>query len=328
MRKVAMLALFSAACMSMNAQEVVSQEAAEKTKAINQVKLSEQAMYAEVVQLASDDFEAVSLAQQKTINKLQNNVIEACARQMNITKEQAKEIFDTIDDKCQNVVVKKGDMVRVFAYIAKDAVGLGRKKARQKDIDEIFGPDESEAEEDSAMVADQTMQAVNLLMGKRDAIDNVSYQKPVATTTTTTTTTTTVVTTTEVAKPIEEPIVVTAPEPKPVAEPVAKIEPKPVPVAEVAVPELCQTMIDKGNMKELMRFLNQEKRYQKLMFGNSSSMQRPEKCYVVILDKATQSIVSVLDKGDTERMNFMTKKMDRYANYRNGNYAAVFVQEY
>ena len=108
MRKVAMLALFSAACMSMNAQEVVSQEAAEKTKAINQVKLSEQAMYAEVVQLASDDFEAVSLAQQKTINKLQNSVIEACARQMNITKEQAKEIFDTIDDKCQNVVVRKG----------------------------------------------------------------------------------------------------------------------------------------------------------------------------------------------------------------------------
>jgi hypothetical protein len=108
----------------------------------------------------------------------------------------------------------------------------------------------------------------------------------------------------------------------------AKVEPKPVPVVEVSIPELCQTMIDKGNMKDLMRFLNQEKRYQKLMFGNSSSMQRPEKCYVVILDKATQNIVSVLDKGDAERMNFMTKKMDRYANYRNGNYAAVFVQEY
>ena len=326
MRRVAMLALLAVAYMGMNAQEVVSQEAAEKTKAINQVKLSEQAMYAEVVQLASDDFEAVSLAQQKTINKLQNSVIEACARQMNITKEQAKEIFDTIDDKCQNVVVKKGDMVRVFAYIAKDAVGLGRKKAKQKDIDEIFGPDEPEADADSAMVADQTMQAMNLLMGKKDSIDNVSFLKPVAITTTTTTTT--VVTTTEVAKPIEEPIVVTAPEPKPVAEPVAKVELKSVPVVEVSVPELCQTMIDKGNMKELMRFLNQEKRYQKLMFGNSSSMQCPEKCYVVILDKATQSIVSVLDKGETERMNFMTKKMDRYANYRNGNYAAVFVQEY
>lgn len=322
MRKIAMLALFSTACISLNAQEVVSQEAAQKTKAINEVKLSEQAMYAEVVELASDDFEAVSLAQQKTINKLQNNVIEACARQMNITKEQAKEIFDVIDDKCQNVVVKKGDMVRVFAYIAKDAVGLGRKKAKQKDIDEIFGPDESDS--DSTMVAEQTAQAMNLLMGKKDSIDNVSYQQPVETTTTTTT----VVTTREVTKPVVEPVVASAPEPKPVAEPVAKVEPKPVPVVEVSIPELCLTIIDKGNMKELMRFLNQEKRYQKLMFGNSSSMQRPEKCYVVILDKATQNIVSVLDKGEAERMNFMTKKMDRYANYRNGNYAAVFVQEY
>ena len=322
MRKIAMLALFSTACISLNAQEVVSQEAAQKTKAINEVKLSEQAMYAEVVELASDDFEAVSLAQQKTINKLQNNVIEACARQMNITKEQAKEIFDVIDDKCQNVVVKKGDMVRVFAYIAKDAVGLGRKKAKQKDIDEIFGPDESDS--DSTMVAEQTAQAMNLLMGKKDSIDNVSYQQPVETTTTTTT----VVTTREVTKPVVEPVVASAPEPKPVVEPVAKVEPKPVPVVEVSIPELCLTMIDKGNMKELMRFLNQEKRYQKLMFGNSSSMQRPEKCYVVILDKATQNIVSVLDKGDVERMNFVTKKMDRYANYRNGNYAAVFVQEY
>ena len=81
-------------------------------------------------------------------------------------------------------------------------------------------------------------------------------------------------------------------------------------------------------MKELMRYLNQEKRYHRLMFGNSSAMQRPEKCYVVILDKTTQGIVSVLDKGETERMNFVTKKMDRYSNYRNGNYAAVFVQEY
>lgn len=322
MRKIAMLALFSSACISLNAQEVVSQEVAQKTKAINEVKLSEQAMYAEVVELASDDFEAVSLAQQKTINKLQNNVIEACARQMNITKEQAKEIFDVIDDKCQNVVVKKGDMVRVFAYIAKDAVGLGRKKAKQKDIDEIFGPDESDS--DSTMVAEQTAQAMNLLMGKKDSIDNVSYQQPVETTTTTTT----VVTTREVTKPVVEPVVASAPEQKPVAEPVAKVEPKPVPVVEVSIPELCLTMIDKGNMKELMRFLNQEKRYQKLMFGNSSSMQRPEKCYVVILDKATQNIVSVLDKGDVERMNFVTKKMDRYANYRNGNYAAVFVQEY
>lgn len=325
MRKIAFSVLFSVVGISLGAQEVVSQEATQKAKEINQVKLSEQVMYAEVVELASDDFEAVSLAQQKTINKLQNNVIEACAHRMNITKEQAKEIFDIIDDKCQNVVIKKGDMVRVFAYIAKDAVGLSRKKAKQKDIDEIFGPDEEEA--DSAMIANNTAQAMGLLMGKNDSIDNVSYQLP--TTTTTTTTTTTVVTTTEVTKPaMVQPVVTPDSEPVVTPVPTPMPEPKPAPEVNVTVPAICQTMIDKGNMKELMRYLNQEKRYHRLMFGNSVSMQRPEKCYVVILDKATQNIVSVLDKGDAERMNFMTKQMDRYSNYREGNYAAVFVQEY
>lgn len=333
MKKIVGFVLFSIIALGINAQEISELDANQKTKAINQVKLSEQAMYAEVVELASDDFEAVSLAQQKTINKLQNNVIEACAQRMNITKEQAKEIFDIIDDKCQNVVVRKGDMVRVFAYIAKDAVGLTRKKAKQKDIDEIFGPEEGA---DSTMIADNTAQAMNLLLGKNDSIDNVSYQ-PQPTTTTTTTTTTTVVTTTAVTQPVvtpTQPMVATAqpvttpvqPVVTPAAEP--KVEPAPVPVVEVVVPALCQTMIDKGNMKELMRYLSQEKRYHRLMFGNFSSMQYPEKCYIVIIDKGTQNIVSVLDKGEPERMNFISKKMDRYVNYRNGNYAAVFVQEY
>lgn len=318
MRKIAICALFSFFCLNMIAQEVANQ----KAKEINEVKLSEQAMYAEVVELASDDFEAVSLAQQKTINKLQNNVIEACAHRMNITKEQAKEIFDVIDDKCQNIVIKKGDMVRVFAYIAKDAVGLSRKKAKQKDVDEIFGAEE---DTDSTMIANNVSQAMNLLMGKKDSIDNVTPAVAVDE-----------VKKTVEPQPVIQPIVTSVPEPmekpKPAPKIEAKSEPKietrPEPVIPISVPAICQTMIDKGNMKELMRYLNQEKRYHRLMFGNSSAMQRPEKCYVVILDKATQGIVSVLDKGETERMNFVTKKMDRYSNYRNGNYAAVFVQEY
>ena len=318
MRKIAICALFSFFCLNMIAQEVANQ----KAKEINEVKLSEQAMYAEVVELASDNFEAVSLAQQKTINKLQNNVIEACAHRMNITKEQAKEIFDVIDDKCQNIVIKKGDMVRVFAYIAKDAVGLSRKKAKQKDIDEIFGAEE---DTDSTMIANNVSQAMNLLMGKKDSIDNVTPAVAVDE-----------VKKTVEPQPVIQPIVTSVPEPmekpklepKIEAKPEPKIETKPEPVTRVSVPAICQTMIDKGNMKELMRYLNQEKRYHRLMFGNSGAMQRPEKCYVVILDKATQVIVSVLDKGETERMNFVTKKMDRYSNYRNGNYAAVFVQEY
>ena len=100
------------------------------------------------------------------------------------------------------------------------------------------------------------------------------------------------------------------------------------PVLEVVVPDLCQTMISKGKMNELMRFLNQEKKYQRLMFGNRNSMQFLDKCYIVIIEKSTQSIVAVLDKGESERMNFVSKKMDNLTNYRGGNYAAVYVQEY
>ena len=108
------------------------------------------------------------------------------------------------------------------------------------------------------------------------------------------------------------------------AETVVKVEP----VVEVVVPDVCKTMLSKRSMNELMRFLNQEKKYQRLMFGNRNSMQFLDKCYIVIIEKSTQSIVAVLDKGESERMNFVSKKMDNLTNYRGGNYAAVYVQEY
>jgi hypothetical protein len=130
------------------------------------------------------------------------------------------------------------------------------------------------------------------------------------------------------SEPKVEPNPKPKPEPKteaaPVPEPVVKAEP----VLEVVVPTLCQTMISKGNMSDLMRYLNQEKKYQRLMYGNRNSMQFLDKCYIVIIDKGTQEIVSVLDKGDSERMNFVTKKLDGLVNYRGGNYAAIYVQEY
>jgi hypothetical protein len=57
-------------------------------------------------------------------------------------------------------------------------------------------------------------------------------------------------------------------------------------------------------------------------------MQYPEKCYVVILDRTSREIVTILDKGVSDRMNFTTKQLDRFDKYRGGNYSAIFVQEY
>lgn len=357
--KILFLVIF--VCMGINAQEVSTQEEVQKKKEINNIKLGEQAMYAEVVELASDDYEAISLAQQKTINKLQNNVIEACAHRMNISKDQAKEIFDIIDDKCQNVVIKKGDMVRVFAYIAKDAVGLSRKKAKQKDIDEIFG---SEEEADSVVAANNATKAVNLLMGTRDSIDNVSQpsvsvapivqqatetaqqvaqqtlgqnvaqpaqtvvvvQQPAQNVSTNTQQGQTIVVVQQPAA-ATTPVIATATTSQPVVV-AAPEEPKPVPAVEVSVPELCQTIISKGDFNNIRRYLEQEKTYHKLMYGPAKQMQRPEMCYIVLTDKTTGRIVAVLDKGQSERMNFVTKKMDHFRNYQGGNCRAIFVQEY
>lgn len=121
----------------------------------------------------------------------------------------------------------------------------------------------------------------------------------------------------------------------PVVESVTPVEETPVetpvqesPVVKVEVPPLCQKMLDKKNMETLRKFLDTEKAYEKLIYGPERYMRRASECYIVILDKNTKNIVTVLDKGITERMNFVTGKMDTFSSYQMaGGYMAVFVQE-
>jgi hypothetical protein len=63
------------------------------------------------------------------------------------------------------------------------------------------------------------------------------------------------------------------------------------------------------------------------MYGRADQMQRHEKCYIVVADEGTGALVAVLDKGESDRMNFITKQMDHFRNYKSG-YKVVFVQEY
>lgn len=121
----------------------------------------------------------------------------------------------------------------------------------------------------------------------------------------------------------------------PVVEPVTPVVETPVetpaqesPVVKVEVPPLCQKMLDKKNMNTLRKFLDTEKAYEKLIYGPERYMRRTAECYIVILDKNTKNIVTVLDKGITDRMNFVTGKMDTFSYYQMaGGYMAVFVQE-
>ena len=77
-----------------------------------------------------------------------------------------------------------------------------------------------------------------------------------------------------------------------------------------------------------MSFLDSEKTYEKLIYGNQKAMKKPADCYIVIVEKSSRKIVAVLDKGENDRMNFVSKSMDHFNNYRGtGEYSAVFVQE-
>jgi hypothetical protein len=308
---------------SVVAQDVVTPEEATKKNEINKIKLSELAVYSDVVQMATDEGEALTLAQQKSIQMMQTHVVEICAKRLHMDKADVQEIWDVIDDKCQNIVIKKGDLFRVFTYIMKDALGLGPKKPKPGDIEKYLGPDpesQSVAEvpavaaapadsvEAAPAVSEDMQAAITEALAAeeadKDTIQADAYlKKPVAE---------------AVAQPQE-----TAKE----AEPVAKAEP----VKEVVVvetPQLVQTMISKSDMTTLLRFLNQEKAKQTLMYGSLSAMQNRALCYVVIVDRSTRLIVGVLDKGADERYNFVSKQTDKLDNYRQGNYSAILVQEY
>ena len=313
-------------------QELTDEEAQSKKKEINGIKLSEEAVYADVVELALDDNEAISLAQQKSINLLQTHVIEIFAKRMNMSKADVQEIWDVIDDKCQNIVVRKGDLLRVFSYIMKDAIGLGPKKPNKDDVKEYFGKDDSKGKEeiaDIASVKETAFELANVMTGGQDSINVVEPKKEekieAANNSTNETAKVEEVTETkavEVEKKEENPVQV-------VEEITPTVEPEEKPEAvEVNVPELCQEIIEQGNYNKLMVYLGKKKAENKLMFGNSNVMQYAERCYVVLFEKKTRQIAAVLDKGMSDRMNFVTKQMDHLKNYKNGKFGAIYVQEF
>ena len=319
---------------------VQSEEETARKKAINSIKLNGDAIYADVYQEATTEEAALSEAELRSKQMLQTHVIEIFSKRLKMSKKDVQEIWSVLESRCQNIVVKRGDLFRVFTYVMKNSLSggsddSGEEMAMTDKSDKVVEQDikqENIIEQNTSLeaklvqseisqptqpvqaVSAQPVKAVTSQPAQPVVKQSVQPSQPVQP---------------DVSQPVEPVQAAPVTSPAVTPAPVEASAPAPAPVAEVSVPALCQTMISKGNMNELMRYLTQEKRYQRLMFGNSTSMQYPDKCYVVIIDKSTRNIVSVLDKGQTERMNFITKKMDRYSNYRGGNkYAAIFVQEY
>ena len=360
MKKFIIYIALAVCAVGVHAQEMTPEEEAKLKREINEIKWKEDAVFAEIVDYVSDDSDkAVSQAQQQSMMKLQTVIVELFAQNMNMKKEDVQEIWDTIEDKCQNIEIRSGDVIRVFRYIPKALLTLrnsevnlesNKYKKKHKELDEYFGRVPS-SEQTATPVApvvpaapEQLAVATPEPKVEQEIVpvvtENNEEKKEVVAETKTVAETTTVATPVEEPKQetvvvTEEPVVSEVKKEEASTTPVAPATPvtpavTPVvePVAEVVVPELCKTMLTYKDQTSLVAYLQSEKAYENLIFGGYSSMRRPNDCYIVIIDKATRKIVTVLDKGVSERMNFVTKKMDNFENYRvGGKYSAVFVQE-
>ena len=271
-------------------------EEAAKKKEINTLKKNGDAYYSDVYHEVKADEADLAEAQQRSKEMLRAHVVEVFSKRMGMSKEDVRDIWEVLEKNCQNIVVKRGDLFRVFTYVMKNALN---PDAPEVPVD---GGDDVKSVLEVAMLPDPQPEA------KVDTVAIVPATPPAP------------------VPVVVEPKVEPKPEPKPESEP--KPEPKPEPAADVEVPVLCQNLIAKENFDKVYRYLQQEKTYQRLMYGTAKTMQRPEKCYIVLTDKESGAIVAVLDKGESERMNFVTKKMDHFRNYQGGNYKAIFVQEY
>ena len=302
MRKIKLALLLFFCATTLCAQYAApSEEDKAKGKEINNIKRSGDAAYADVYQEAASESEALTEAEEKSKAMLQAHVIEIFAKRLGMSKKDVQDIWAVIESRCKHVVVKRGDLYRVFTYVMKSQFDPDYVPEPKPEPDPKPKPEpkpepepKPQPEVKDSVVLPPPIPAPEPQPEKKDTV-------------------------TVPAPPAPEP----EPEPKP--EP-ADIVVTPAP--EVLVPDLCQKIIATKAFKPLMKFLNQQKVQQILMFGNANKMQYHEKCYIVVVERASQTIVAVLDKGDSERMNFVSKKMDHYRNYKGGNNTCVFVQEY
>lgn len=258
--------------MSIYAQELSEQELQAKEDSVFSIKFKEQAHYAEtVIDMITEDDAKVSAARQQSMLLLQTHIIEIFSKYFKMTNQDVREIWDVIEDKCQNVEVKRGTLWRVFTYMAKDAfkglIGGKVKDLSEEDMEILFGP---------------------IIPDPLPPLPEPDPYIPVDTIT---------------------------------RDSIRIIPPTPY------IPELCKKMMDKENVTALIKYLSVCAFYHELFYGNLHEMQTISNCYVVIIEKASQKIKAILDKGDSARLNFMTKKMDYYGNYDNTLYEMIFVQE-
>lgn len=322
MKKGKLLFLFCLIPLWGMSQEVKNAEAGEKEK-IKEIKLSEQYVYAETV--AENN---LSEAQQNSMDLLRTNVNSIFAERLGMPKEDVEEIWDVIEDKCQNITVKKGDLFRVFTYILKDYIMPGKHKSKLKEVvtEDTEQVEESVVTEKVGLLADAL---VNDSLPTETKEQILAYTPAVTPEATIEQKTDTVAPATpaEVVEPVAvavapvtvvpEPVAVTpaavavAPEPVAVAQPVVAAEPE---KAKLVVHPLIGELLETKTYKELITLLDKKKEEGALIYGRIKTMKSPEKSYLAIFNKQSE-VVTILDKGTDERLNLKTNTADRLKNY-------------
>lgn len=298
------------------AQDATDQEKGKKEK-IKGIKLSEAYVFADAV--TADN---LSEAQQNSLDLLRTNVNEIFAERLHMPKEDVEKIWDVIEDKCQNVTIKKGDLFRVFTYILKDYLLPGKKKTSAKDNkpaevskEEVFIPDEEDVEKLSSDIIDVTTGGdetanVEVAVPRADAEAVPEPEQKME----------------EVASPVahEDTIPTTV-----IATPVTPVEDV-VPAESakeeeaVTAPELepvVKELLAISTYKELITSLNRKKEDGTLIYGSTKTMRSPEKCYIAVFKN--NEVVTILDKGSKERLNLKTNQSDALSNYK-GHGAILF----
>lgn len=304
------------------AQEATEQDKENKEK-IKEIKLSEDYVYADAV--TEDN---LSEAQQNSMDLLRANVNAIFAERFHMPKEDVEEIWDVIEDKCQNVTIKKGDLFRVFTYIMKDYLFPGKKKKNVKNEelaevkpskDEIL-PDEIEKVSEALVNDSLPTVAQNKIMNfvpetkpdatpepepqqTQDAGESEATEVPVPVTTSVATEEP--VTTTVITTPVTQ-----------VEEPVAA-EPEDITVSSSSAPALdpiVKELLEIQTYKELISLLDQKKEEGTLIYGRIKTMRSPDRCYLAIFKKS--EVITILGKGDKERLNLKTNTKDSLNNYK------------
>lgn len=316
MKKGKLLFLFCLIPLWGMSQEVKNAEIVEKEK-IKEIKLSENYVYAET---ATEN--NLSEAQQNSMDLLRTNVNSIFAERLGMPKEDVEEIWDVIEDKCQNITIKKGDLFRVFTYILKDYVMPGKRKSKLAAV-----TNENAVQAEDSIVAEKVESLVDVM-----ADDSLSTEIQETVTAEVgkenTDVIATVVKTEVIPKTEEQPVTAVAPvsevvptvvavtptvAPEPVVTSAAIVTPEPE-KAELSFHPIIRELLTTKTYKELISLLDKKKEAGTLIYGRIKTMKSPEKSYLAIFNKQSE-VVTILDKGNNERLNLKTNTLDTLKNY-------------